>query len=63
LQTRKWQDQNSVDRWTTEIIVSDMQILGGRRRDDTERYDTVKAHGAGVESTALADSSDSDIPF
>jgi single-strand DNA-binding protein len=31
LQTRKWQDKNSgQDRYTTEIIVNDMQMLSGR---------------------------------
>ena len=27
LQTRKWQDQNGVDRYTTEIVSNDMQML------------------------------------
>ena len=30
LQTRKWQDQNGQDRYTTEIVASDMQMLGSR---------------------------------
>ena len=30
LQTRKWQDQSGQDRYTTEIIVDQMQMLGGR---------------------------------
>ncbi len=30
LQTRKWQDKNGQDRYTTEIVVNDMQMLGGR---------------------------------
>ena len=30
LQTRKWQDQNGQDRYTTEIVASEMQMLGGR---------------------------------
>lgn len=30
LQTRKWQDQNGQDRWTTEIVANDMQMLGSR---------------------------------
>jgi single-strand DNA-binding protein len=30
LQTRKWQTQDGLDRYTTEIIVSDMQMLGGK---------------------------------
>lgn len=28
LQTRKWQDQNGQDRFTTEIVGNDMQMLG-----------------------------------
>ncbi|VAW77335.1 Single-stranded DNA-binding protein [hydrothermal vent metagenome] len=30
LQTRKWQDKNGNDRYTTEIIANEMQMLGGR---------------------------------
>ena len=30
LQTRKWQDQQGNDRYTTEIIADQMQMLGGR---------------------------------
>lgn len=30
LQTRKWQDKDGQDRWTTEIIAEQMQMLGGR---------------------------------
>ena len=30
LQTRKWQDKEGHDRYTTEIKVRDMQMLGGR---------------------------------
>ncbi len=30
LQTRKWQDQNGNDRWTTEIVASDVQFLTPR---------------------------------
>lgn len=29
LQTRKWQDNNGQDKYTTEIIVDQMQMLGG----------------------------------
>lgn len=41
LQTRKWQDKNGNDRWTTEIIAQQMQMLGGKqhqgRRQSPER--------------------------
>jgi single-strand DNA-binding protein len=30
LRTRKWQDKEGRDRYTTEIIGNDMQMLGGR---------------------------------
>ncbi|MCP3656210.1 single-stranded DNA-binding protein [Herbaspirillum sp.] len=31
LQTRKWQDKEGVERYTTEIIADTMQMLGGRQ--------------------------------
>ena len=30
LQTRKWQDKDGNDKFNTEIVASDMQMLGGR---------------------------------
>lgn len=33
LRTRKWQGQDGQERYTTEIIASDMQMLGGRPND------------------------------
>src|SRR5579871_3140018 len=30
LRTRKWQDKEGRDRYTTEIIANDMQMIGGR---------------------------------
>jgi single-strand DNA-binding protein len=30
LQTRKWEDSSGQDRYTTEIVASDMVMLGGR---------------------------------
>jgi len=30
LRTRKWQDREGQDRYTTEIIANEMQMLGGR---------------------------------
>lgn len=30
IQTRKWQDKSGQDRYTTEIVASDMQMLDGR---------------------------------
>lgn len=30
LQTRKWQDQNGIERYTTEIVANEMQMLDSR---------------------------------
>jgi single-strand DNA-binding protein len=30
IQTRKWQDKEGKDRWTTEIVGNQMQMLGGK---------------------------------
>lgn len=29
LRTRKWQDRDGNDRWTTEVIADELQMLGG----------------------------------
>lgn len=34
LQTRKWQDREGQDRYTTEIVANEMQMLDGRSGDD-----------------------------
>lgn len=31
LQTRKWQDQNGQDRYSTEIVANEMQLIGGKQ--------------------------------
>lgn len=65
LRTDKWQDQNGQDRYTTEIVASEMQMLGGRG-------DSAGAQGGGFrdkpkqqEAVAepAADFQDDDIPF
>ena len=38
LQTRKWQDKSGNDRYTTEIIASEMQMLGGRGGGGSASY-------------------------
>lgn len=34
IQTRKWQDQGGVDRYSTEIVANEMQMLGGNAHTD-----------------------------
>ena len=67
LQTRKWQDKNGADHYTTEVIVNDMQMLGGRGGGSAE----FAGAPAGRQSSsapapaaaATADDFDDDIPF
>jgi len=35
LQTRKWQDKDGHDRWSTEIVVKDFQFVGGKGERST----------------------------
>lgn len=51
LRTRKWQDQNGQDRWTTEIVASDMLLIDGNRNDDSAPQDS---HAASHEAQAPA---------
>lgn len=71
IRTRKWQDQGGQDRYTTEIVASEMQMLGGRGGSDN--YER-PAQGGGFRdnqpsSKSVADSSgdegfaEDDIPF
>lgn len=34
IRTNKWQDQSGQDRYTTEIIANEMQLLGGSGREE-----------------------------
>jgi single-strand DNA-binding protein len=65
LQTRKWQDKSGNDRYTTEIIVNDMQMLGGRGGGGGSA--DFNAAPASTKSSAApssgADEFDDDIPF
>jgi single-strand DNA-binding protein len=59
LQTRKWQDKDGKDRYTTEIVASGMQMLGSRPQDRSESPSPQSSGPA-----PAADSfDDSDIPF
>ena len=62
LQTRKWQDQNGNDRYTTEIVARDLQMLGSRGDGSAGR-------SSGGQAASHADPNpapaiiDDDIPF
>ena len=70
LQTRKWQGQDGQDRYTTEVVANDMQMLDGRGGGSGggapmgESGDS-RSHGqsSSQSSPAPADDFDDDIPF
>jgi single-strand DNA-binding protein len=76
LRTRKWQDKEGRDRYTTEIVGSEMQMLGGRGggaagggaasggsglAEPTARGDVAENASAGA--GASREEFDDDIPF
>ncbi|MEN8760810.1 MAG: single-stranded DNA-binding protein [Thiogranum sp.] len=62
LQTRKWQDKNGNDRYTTEIIANEMQMLGGRGGGSAD-FGAASSTAAAPAPAAAADEFDDDIPF
>ncbi len=58
LQTRKWQDKNGVDRYTTEIIANELKMLGGK---NTAQQAPIH-EAAPVQSKGDQDE-DEDMPF
>ena len=38
LQTRKWQDQDGKDRYTTEIVAHEMQMLGSKEKQEQSGF-------------------------
>jgi single-strand DNA-binding protein len=62
LQTRKWQDKNGNDRYTTEIIANEMQMLGGRGGGSAD-FGAASSSAAAPAPAAVVDEFDDDIPF
>jgi len=69
LQTRKWQDNSGNDRYTTEIVANEMQMLGGRGGGGSAGFsgDSAPAQAAPAQSApapaAAGGDFDDDIPF
>jgi len=69
IQTRKWQDQSGNDRYSTEIVANEMQMLGGRGggapMDSSGQSDSRSASPSrpAPADTAPMDDGFDDIPF
>jgi len=71
LQTRKWQDKEGHDRYTTEIVANEMQMLGSRSggsanydsAPQTAPNNTAEPQPAPASGSSPTDDFDDDIPF
>ena len=65
LQTRKWQDKDGNDRYTTEIVGDRMQMLGGRAEGHATASEEKSSPASGSAGNARAPFEDfpDDIPF
>lgn len=61
LQTRKWQDKEGVERYTTEIVANEMQMLDSRPQGSEQKSPPV--NNAPRKAAKIADEFDPDIPF
>lgn len=59
LRTRKWQNKEGVDQYTTEIVASEMQMLGGNRASSQPNTSSAPASS----NTDPDRPFDDDIPF
>jgi single-strand DNA-binding protein len=64
LQTRKWQDASGNDRYTTEIIANEMQMLGGRGGGGSAGFSSAGNNESRAPAVAEGPADfDDDIPF
>ena len=76
IQTRKWQGQDGQDRYTTEVVASELRLIGGRggsgggappRERDSAPDDSWSGGESGsspaASSSGPSDDFDDDIPF
>ena len=65
LKTRKWQDNNGQDRYSTEIQCDNLQMLGGRNQDAAQNQSPKqqKAQSKSQQSEPPVDAFDDNIPF
>lgn len=68
IRTRKWQDQQGQDRYTTEVVASEMQMLDRKSemsQADYQQYSNVPEAQVKKEPAVVSDVeiADDDIPF
>ena len=61
MQTRKWTDKNGIERYTTEIIASDMKMLSSKQNANNKESDLTQQRSDNTDTGF--DDMDDDIPF
>ncbi|OGT68506.1 MAG: single-stranded DNA-binding protein [Gammaproteobacteria bacterium RIFCSPLOWO2_02_FULL_42_9] len=63
LRTRKWQDKNGQDRYTTEIVGNEMQMLDSKGSSGQSFSPNETTTAAPLAAPATSEEFDDDIPF
>jgi len=65
LKTDKWTDKQGVERYTTNIIATDLKMLGSKQNDQQSESNSTpaKAGASGGNDGGFDDMDDPDIPF
>ena len=63
LQTRKWQDKSGADRWTTEIVGSELTMLGSRQTNSSNDMAVNQSESPFPQDEGGQGLTDDDIPF
>ena len=63
LQTRKWQDKSGADRWTTEIVGSELTMLGSRQNNSSNDMASNQSESPFPQDEGGQGLTDDDIPF
>lgn len=63
IQTRKWQTKDGQDRYTTEIIADQMQMLGNRQNGERSQSQDRKPQSSATQGSDVFDDFGEDVPF
>ena len=63
IQTRKWQDKDGNDRWTTEVLGNQLTMLSSRGSSDSSMQDNSSSDTPFPEDDSGPGLTDDDIPF
>lgn len=63
IRTRKWQNRDGQDQWTTEILADNIQFLGGRDSGSDSSYDSSPSRDTEGGYGGGGSAPDDDIPF